>query len=93
MKSAIGSLAISEVFIAAQIRGRRVEMRLLFGTLAIAASSTAIAGPGTLGTPLGIALGSTLGSALPILGSGLLVVAASSLIIGIRIARKKKRKS
>jgi hypothetical protein len=67
-------------------------MRLLVGTLAIAASSTAIAGPATLGSPLGIALGGTLGAALPIVGSGVLVVAASSLIIGIRIARKKKRK-
>jgi len=68
-------------------------MRLLFGTLAMAASGAAIAGPATLGTPLGSVLGGTLGSALPIVGSGLLVVAASSLVIGIRIARKKKRKS
>ena len=68
-------------------------MRLLLGTLAMAASGAAIAGPATLGTPLGIALGGTLGSALPIVGTGLLVVAASSLVIGIRMARKKKRKS
>jgi hypothetical protein len=57
-----------------------------------------MAGPATLGTPLGITLGSLLGgtvvgSALPIAGSGLLLVAASSLAIGIRIARKKKRPS
>ena len=68
-------------------------MRLLLGTLAMAASGAVIAGPATLGTPLGSVLGGTLGSALPIVGSGLLVVAASSLIIGIRIARKKNRKS
>ena len=72
--------------------------RLLVGTLAAAASGAAMAGPATLGTPLGVGLGTllggvTVGLALPIAGSGLLLVAASSLAIGIRIARKKKRKS
>lgn len=72
--------------------------RVLVATLAAAASGAAIAGPATLGTPLGTALGillggATVGAALPIAGSGLLLVAASSLAIGIRIARKKKRKS
>ena len=72
--------------------------RALVATLAAAASGAAMAGPATLGTPLGITLGSVLGgtvvgSALPIAGSGLLLVAASSLAIGIRIARKKKRQS
>ena len=55
-----------------------------------------MAGPATLGTPLGTALGAVLGvqlgSALPIAGSGLLLVAASSLVIGIRIARKKHKR-
>jgi len=72
--------------------------RLLVGTLAAAAPGAALAGPATLGTPLGSALGTalgvvSLGSALPIAGSGLLVVAATTLVVGIRMAGKKKRKS
>jgi len=72
--------------------------RVLVATLATAASGAAVAGPATLGTPLGQTLGILLGGpvlgvALPIAGSGLLLVAASSLAIGIRIARKKQRKS
>ena len=70
--------------------------RLLAGAFAIATSGTAMAGPATLGTPLGTALGAVLGvqlgSALPVAGSGLLLVAASSLVIGIRIARKKHKR-
>jgi hypothetical protein len=46
-----------------------------------------------LGLSLGIPLGQVaLGSPLPIAGSGLLLVAASSLVIGIRMARKKRRR-
>lgn len=72
--------------------------RVLVATLAAVASGAAVAGPATLGTPLGTTVGVllggvTVGSVLPIAGSGLLLVAASSLAIGIRIARKKKRKS
>ena len=72
--------------------------RVLVGTLAAAASGAAMAGPTPLGTTVGVGLGTllggvTAGSVLPIAGSGLLLVAASSLAIGIRIARKKKRKS
>ena len=71
--------------------------RLLVGTLAAAASGAAMAAA-TLGTPmggftLGSGLGVNLGAALPIAGSGLLVVAATTLVVGIRMARKKKRKS
>jgi hypothetical protein len=48
-------------------------------------TDVAVAGTTTvLGTPLGI----TLGSALPIVG--LLSVAAASLVVGIRIVRRKR---
>jgi len=64
--------------------------RLLVGSLLAAASTAASAGP-LLGTPFGITVGQVFGSALPIAGGGLLVVAASSLVIGIRIARNKRK--
>jgi hypothetical protein len=42
----------------------------------------------TLGAPLGVTLGAVLGSALPVVGS--LTVAAVSLLVGIRIVRRKR---
>jgi hypothetical protein len=67
--------------------------KLLIGMLATVAPAAAIAGPLTpLGAPLGVPLGlTTLGTALPIAGGGLLVVAATGLVIGIRIARRKRK--
>jgi hypothetical protein len=50
----------------------------LFASLAFAGSTV----------PLGIPLGSVLGSALPV--AGVLSVAAVSLLIGIRIVRRKR---
>jgi hypothetical protein len=47
-------------------------------------TDVAIAGTQVLGTPLG----NVLGSALPIVG--LLSVAAASLVVGIRIVRRKR---
>jgi len=38
--------------------------------------------------PLGVTLGAVLGSALPVVGS--LTVAAVSLLVGIRIVRRKR---
>jgi hypothetical protein len=51
----------------------------LLATLAFAGNST---------VPLGTPLGSVLGSALPV--AGVLSVAAISLLIGIRIVRRKR---
>jgi hypothetical protein len=51
-----------------------------------------------LGTSLGsllggtFALGLSLGSALPIAGIGLVSVAAASLVVGIRIVRRKHKR-
>ena len=73
---------------------------VLLATLAL----PAVAGPAVpLGTPLGTALGeplgillggtilgTRLGEFLPLAGSGLLVIAATSLVVGIRIARRKR---
>ena len=65
----------------------------LVGTLALAAAAPASAGGAVaLGTPLGLTLGARLGEFLPLAGSGLLVVAAASLVVGIRIARRKRSK-
>ena len=78
--------------------------RLLAGALAIVLATPAVAGPAVpLGTPLGSALGIllggptlggvlglTVGANLPLAGSGLLVVAAVSLVAAIRIARRKR---
>jgi predicted MFS family arabinose efflux permease len=43
-----------------------------------------------LGEPLGGVLGDVLGSVLPIAGGGLLTVAAVSLVIGMRVVRRKR---
>jgi hypothetical protein len=57
---------------------------LAIGLAGYLLTDVAIAGTTVLGTPLGI----TLGSALPIVG--LLSVAAASLVVGIRIVRRKR---
>lgn len=72
--------------------------KLIFGTLSFSMTSMALAGTATpLGAPLGITLGNALGAtlgllgtALPIAGAGLLTVAAVSLVLGIRIVRRKR---
>lgn len=73
--------------------------KLIVGTLAVLISTVALAGPTvplgltlgvSLGEVLGAVLGSPLGSALPIASTGLLTVAAVSLLIGIYIVRRKK---
>jgi predicted MFS family arabinose efflux permease len=46
----------------------------------------------TLGNALGAALGLQLGTALPIAGGGLLTVAAVSLVLGIRMVRRKQNR-
>ncbi len=46
----------------------------------------------TLGNALGAALGLQLGSVLPIASGGLLTVAAVSLVLGIRIVRRKQNR-
>ena len=64
----------------------------------LAAADAAIAGPTIpLGNPLGLTLGTTLGSVLgipldvvPVAGSALLLVAATSLALGIYIVRRKR---
>ncbi len=62
------------------------------GLLAMFAAGAANAGSVTLGTPLGLSLGGVaLGGVLPIAGGAVLVVAATSLVIGIRIARRKRK--
>jgi len=75
---------------------------LVAAALALTAATTAAAGPTVpLGTPLGRTLGVGLGSllgtqlggvALPIVGGGLLAVAAASLAFGIWIVRRKKNR-
>jgi hypothetical protein len=52
-------------------------------------ADTAFAGTAA---PLGLQLGELLGSGLPIGSVGLLTVAAVSLVVGIRIARRKRSK-
>jgi hypothetical protein len=71
-------------------------IKLVGGTVALAVTSTALAqvvplGTG-LGSPLGLTLGNLLGTPLPIVGGGLLVVAAASLGIGIWMVRHKKNR-
>jgi len=72
--------------------------KTLMVTTVACLAAPAWAGPTVpLGTPLGLALGSllgasTLGDVLPLAGSGLLVVAAASLVVGIRLARSKRSK-
>ena len=65
--------------------------RILLGVLALSAANAAWAGA-QLGQPLGSVLGVRLGEMFPILGGGLLTVAAVSLVIGIGIARRKQKK-
>ena len=79
--------------------------KAMLGMLVASLSASAVAGPSvplgvpTLGTALGevlglalggTILGSRLGEFLPLAGSGLLVIAATSLVVGIRIARRKR---
>jgi hypothetical protein len=69
--------------------------RSIAGTLAFAMSSAAYAGVplgAPLGVPLGGALGITVGTVLPIAGGGLLLVGATSLALGIWIARRKQKR-
>ncbi len=72
--------------------------KLVLGTVSLSLTNMALAGNGVvLGTPLGITLGNALGaalglqlgSALPIDVGGLLTVATVSLLVGIRIVRRK----
>ena len=82
--------------------------RWICGIAALAAAGVAWAGPGVpLGTPVGVTVGATLGqvvgfvvggplgtavgSALPA-GGGLLLVGAGSLVLGIWIARHKRKR-
>ena len=73
--------------------------KLVLGTVSFSMANIALAGNvAVLGTPLGITLGNALGtalgfqlgSALPIEVGGLLTVAAVSLLVGIRIVRRKQ---
>ncbi|MFZ2388602.1 MAG: hypothetical protein WAW69_12465 [Polaromonas sp.] len=75
--------------------------KLIFGTLSFSMAEMVLAGTATpLGAPLGITLGNALGAALglqlgtalPIAGVGLLTVAAVSLVLGIRIVRRKRNR-
>jgi hypothetical protein len=75
--------------------------KLIVVTSAFAMANVALAGPTVpLGTSLGVSLGgvlgavlgSPLGSVLPIAGGGLLIVAAVSLVLGIRIVRRKQNR-
>ena len=70
---------------------------LVAGSLALTVASAALAAAplgtplgGRLGIGLGSVLGFQLGAPLPIVGGGLLVVAAASLAFGIWIVRRKK---
>lgn len=72
--------------------------RLIVGSMAFSVANVALAGAVPLGLPLGVSLGLALGtvlgfplgSVLPIASGGLLTVAAVSLVLGIRIARRKR---
>lgn len=75
------------------------QLSLVAGSLALTVASAALAGPaaplgvplgGRLGVGLGSLLGFQLGLPLPIVGGGLLAVAAASLAFGIWIVRRKK---
>ena len=77
-------------------------MSVVAGSLALTVASAALAGGTPLGTALGNGLGTALGNGLgaalgfqlgvplPIVGGGLLTVAAASLAVGIWIVRRKK---
>jgi len=62
---------------------------LLVTVLTMAPATMAVAGV-SLGVALGIPLGTVLGTSLPIAGGGLLIVAAASLVLGIKLARRKR---
>ena len=70
--------------------------RVLLGVLAGLGANAASAGTVPLGAQLGEALGRVAGIAfgapLPFVEGGLLTVAAVSLLIGIRIAKRKKNR-
>ena len=71
--------------------------KLIVAMVALAASGVAGAGPtavplgGALGITLSAVLGTPFGALLPLAGGGVLLVAASSLVVGIRIARRKRK--
>jgi hypothetical protein len=76
-------------------RDRLNADKLIAGIVALSLAPAGLAnGAVPLGTPVGDVLGGPLGlvvgSALPIAGGGLLTVAAVSLVIGIRIVRRKR---
>jgi predicted MFS family arabinose efflux permease len=74
-----------------------IASRVLLGIVALSATN-AIAGVPALGVNfgqglggvLGAVLGSVLGTSLPVVGGGLLAVAAVSLLVGVHIAKRKK---
>lgn len=75
--------------------------KLILGSLSFSMANMALAGVTVpLGTPLGITLGNALGAALglqlgtalPIAEGGLLTVAAVSLVLGIRMVRRKQNR-
>lgn len=75
--------------------------KLAIGTFAILLTNVALAGtPQPLGLTLGVSLGQALGavlgvplgSALSIADGGLLSVAAVTLLIGIRLVRRKQNR-
>ena len=74
--------------------------RLIVGmqvAILASAASAAAAGPTVpLGTPVGVGLGSllgghVLGQALPLVGGGMVVLAAACLALGIYIVRRKQK--
>ena len=74
--------------------------QLIVGVLALSIADAAFAGAVPLGLSLGVSLGrvlggvlgTPLGTALPIASGGLLTVAAVSLVLGIRIVRRKQNR-
>lgn len=75
--------------------------KLATGTLTVLMANVALAGaPQPLGLTLGVSLGQALGavlgvplgSALSIANGGLLTVAAVTLLIGIRLVRRKQNR-
>ena len=77
--------------------------KLIMGAVAFSMANMALAGLApvvplggalgvSLGNALGTALGLQLGSVLPIASGGLLTIAAVSLVLGIRIVRRKQNR-
>lgn len=74
--------------------------QLIVGVLAFSIANAAFAGAVPLGLSLGVSLGQVLGgvlgtplgTTLPIASGGLLTVAAVSLVLGIRIVRRKQNR-